>query len=151
MYEHFWLFKKRKEGDVEKGESNSVLWNHSKSQHSSTMKTGDWKVEITSSHRSPLERQITEAVRIAKEPKDNILNSKNEFGANNLPEICLKFGNKVAIKPQIRPKGHSDFKRKREEDDDNEEETLETDNTASLIIRPDPTQGEEGGGSAGPN
>ena len=37
MYEHFWLFKKRKEGDVEKGEANSVLWNHSKDKHASSM------------------------------------------------------------------------------------------------------------------
>ena len=40
MYEHFWLFKKRKKGDVDKGESSSVLWNHSKSQHSLKLLTG---------------------------------------------------------------------------------------------------------------
>lgn len=45
------------------------------------------------------------------------------------------------------------MKRRREEDEDddndNEEETLETNNAASSIIQPDPSQGEEGGGSAG--
>ena len=58
MLEHFWLFKSKKEGDVDKGESNSVLWNHSKTHHSFTMKTTDWRVEIKSAHRTPLERQL---------------------------------------------------------------------------------------------
>ena len=95
-----WLFRAKKEGDVEKEEWNSVLWNHSKEKHSSLMQTDDWKVEIQSSHRSPLQHQITEAVRIAREPKANLLNSKNEFGANYLAEICLKYGNKVPLNPR---------------------------------------------------
>lgn len=148
MAEHFWLFKSKKEGDVDKGESNSVLWNHSKTHHSSTMKTTDWRVEIKSAHRTPLERQITEAVRIAREPRTNILNSKNEFGANNLAEICLKFGNKVSLKPQIRPKDNTSFKRKRDvseddHDDENKNEEATLENAAAprpsnQTLAPDP-------------
>ena len=36
---------------------------------------------------------MTEAVKIAQEGVNNILNSKNEFGCNNLPEITIQYGN----------------------------------------------------------
>ena len=102
IYEHMWLFKMRKEGNPELNEANSVLWNHSKSTHNSTMTTSHWKVEVTSSHKTPLSRQITEAVRISKEPKANLLNSKNEFAANNLPEIALQYGSQIVTATQMR-------------------------------------------------
>ena len=118
IYEHMWLFKMRKEGDPNKQEANSVLWNHSKQVHNSTMTTSNWKVEVTSSHKTALSRQMTEAVRISREPKDNILNSKNEFGANTLPEIALKYGSLVVTKPQMRSKENgTNFKRKSKEEE----------------------------------
>ena len=154
MFEHFWLFKSRKEGNPDMNEANSVLWNHSKSQHDSSMKTDDWKVEIVSSHRSPLNRQITEAVRIAREPKESILNSKNKWGANNLAEIILKFGNKVILKPQIRSRGNgNEFKRKRDDEDDDKEEegNLETESeVGSHITPPEPPPGGWEGGHRDP-
>ena len=124
-------------------------------------------MEIKSSHRSPLNRQITEAVRIAREPNTNILNSKNEYGANNLAEICLKYGTKVALKPQIRTAGVTDFKRKRDRDGDdddedsttkdepNEEATLETDQnprptTQTLVSEPSPGGGDRREGHRDP-
>ena len=125
LYEHMWLFKHKKEGDPDKNESNSTLWVHSKVVHDSTMSTSNWKVEVTSSHKSPLSRQISEAVRISREPKSNLLNSKQEFGANNLAEIALQYGNQfVTHMPQMRgreEKGAINFKRKRREHEDDED------------------------------
>ena len=107
MSEHMWLFLHKKEGDVDKNQSNSVLWQHSKSAHEGRLKTTDWKIKVVSSHVSPLSRQVTEAVRISREFPTNILNSKNEFSANNIAELEVRYGNKVA-----------GVKRKRREDED---------------------------------
>ena len=90
-----------------------------------------YKVEVISSHKSPLSRQISEAVRISREPKSNLLNSKQEFGANNLPEIALKYGNQfVTHMPQMRGKEEKEsisFKRKkRDHEDDDESEPTST-------------------------
>ena len=91
------------------------------------MKTGNWEFKITSSHRTPLSRQVTEAVRISREPTSNLLNSKNEFGCNNLPELEIKYGNKVL--------GQGGKKRRRPDD---EEEDLSTSTEP-----PQPQQAEE--------
>ena len=48
----------------------------------------DWRVTITSS----LNRQVTEAVAISSEGLENLLNSKQKFGANNLRKIGVKKG-----------------------------------------------------------
>ena len=78
------LFKAIKSGDPEKNQSKSVFWCHSRDSHEGSMKTDDWRIKIVSAHRTPLSRQLTEAVRIQKEKSEDILNSKLEFGANNL-------------------------------------------------------------------
>ena len=57
------------------------------------MKVEDWKVTLTSSHRGALGRQVKEDVRISNEGLDSLLNSKNEFGANNLIEVGVSKGN----------------------------------------------------------
>ena len=88
--EHYYLFKHKKEGDPEKNEASSALWLHSKAKHNGEMKTTHWKTKILSSHRTALNRQVTEATIISNEGLDVLLNSKNEFGANNLPELVLQ-------------------------------------------------------------
>ena len=65
--EHMHLFKAKTEGDPEKNQSNSVLWQHSKDQHEGLMRTWGWEVKIVSSHRSSLQRQVTEAFHISQE------------------------------------------------------------------------------------
>ena len=95
IHEHMWLFMMKKEGDVEKNQSNSTLWQHSKAAHEGKMVTSDWKVKIVSSHVSPLSRQVTEAVRISRESPQNLLNSKMEFSSNNIPELEIRYGTKV--------------------------------------------------------
>ena len=110
MTEHMYLFRTKKEGDPTKLQSNSVFWGHSKDCHEGKMKISDWKISIDASHVSPLNRQVTEAVRISRAAPDILLNSKNEFGANNLPELELRYGNKIVI-------GDGGTKRKREEEE----------------------------------
>ena len=83
------LFKARKEGDPDKNQVNSVLWCLSRDHHEGSLKTATWEVKITSSHKSALERQIMEAMGISKVGTGSLLNSKNKFGSNNIPEIAL--------------------------------------------------------------
>ena len=83
ILEHMFLFRWRKEGDVEQGQANSVLWQHSKATHQGQMTTDDWSIKITSQHFTSLNRKMTEAVRISREPEASLLNNKQEFGAIN--------------------------------------------------------------------
>ena len=93
------------------------------------MKTFDWEVKIVSSHRSALNRQVTETTRISREEKSNILNSKNEFGSNNIPEIEVRYGTKIV------GGGKGGVKRKRTEDPDPvEEPTQVTDPDVAPIM-----------------
>ena len=93
--EHMYLFKQKKQGDPEKNEASSALWLHSRDRHNGEMRTTDWTTKILSSHRTALNRQVTEAMIISNEGLDILLNSKNEFGANNLPELVLQHGTRV--------------------------------------------------------
>ena len=83
----------KREGNPEKNEPNSVFWHHSKDNHNRAMTTDDWSFKVVSSHNTPLDRQVTEAVKIARRGTANLLNSKNEFGCNNLPELRIQYGN----------------------------------------------------------
>ena len=88
--EHVANFEARKEGKEEDGDfsSSSVLWLHSKEEHSGEMVAGDWRVKIISSHCTALGRQVTEAVKIRdSDPTVLLLNSKMEFGANILTNV----------------------------------------------------------------
>ena len=43
-----WNFLAKKEGDVEKNQTNSVLWGHSKEVHDNQLKTSDWTITCES-------------------------------------------------------------------------------------------------------
>ena len=132
------LFKLKKQGDPEKNEQNSVLWGHSRDKYGGSMKTYDWDIKIVSTHKSALNRQITEAIRISRVKKEELLNSKNEFGANNVPEIQLKYGTKVGP-------GGTKRKRAAEEEPDIEPD-VEPDQPETEPDEPPPnSQGREGG------
>ena len=91
-----WLFNNKKEGDPEKQEASSALWRHSRDAHGGRMKMEDWKSSITSSHRTALGRQVTEAMSIAKGHSNVVLlNSKHEFGANSINEIIVMRGGQI--------------------------------------------------------
>ena len=88
--------------------ANSALWIHSKEAHNGELTVADCRVTVVSSHRGALSRQVTEAVSISNEGVDNLLNSKMEFGANNLTEITIKQGFNVV----------GAIKRRREEEEE---------------------------------
>ena len=67
----------------------------------------DWKSSITSSHRTALGRQVTEAMDIARGHSNVVLlNSKHEFGANAINELIVMKGGMIL--------GQRNQKRKRE-------------------------------------
>ena len=68
---------------------------------------------MTSTHRGALNRQVTEAVKISNEGLGSLLNSKNEFGSNNLSEIAVRKGNYMV---------GGEPKRKREEGEEEKKE-----------------------------
>ena len=91
--EHMWLFEHKKEGDPEKQEASSAFWRHSRDAHNGEMRIEDWKSSVTSSHRTALGRQVTEAMTIAAGHKNLVLlNSKFEFGANAVSELLVMRG-----------------------------------------------------------
>ena len=100
------MFRMKREGDPEKQQANSVFWEHSKEKHQGQLTTEDWDFKALSSHPTPLSRQVTEAVKIAQEGVANILNSKNEFSCNNLPEINIQYGNIRGASGPPAPKRH---------------------------------------------
>ena len=89
---------------MEKNQSNSVLWLHSKEHHQGRMTVRDWETKIISSHRTALNRQVTEATVISNEGVGSLLNSKNEYGANNLAEMVIKVGNYIPVLVRKRKK-----------------------------------------------
>ena len=95
--------------------ANSALWIHSKEAHDGKLTVEDWRISITSSHRGALNRQVTEAVSISNEGVSNLLNSKMEFGANNLTELTIKKGNDVV----------GAFKRRRKEEEEQQKQEPE--------------------------
>ena len=121
--EHLWLFSHRKEACPEIclkrhkcSSSDSALWRHSREAHGGTLRVEDWRVTLTSTHRGALNRQVTEAVKISNEGLGSLLNSKHEFGSNNLSELAVRKGN-VMVGGEI--------KRKRQEEEKKEEDKKE--------------------------
>ena len=57
FWEHFWLFRMKKQGDVNLNQPNSALWCHSKEAHEGSLQVKDWETKILSSHRTSLNRQ----------------------------------------------------------------------------------------------
>ena len=133
MREHFHNFNNKFEpktntNDIEEDKDDkdkgSAMWLHSKNEHEGTLCNDDWIVKITSTHRGALNRQVTEGIRISNEGVENLLNSKNEFGANNFTEIILTHGHKILGENKHK-------KRSRGEEGNNLEDKNETTNNTN--------------------
>lgn len=98
------MLRMRREGNPEKNEANSVFWCHSKEKQEGTMTTKNWNFTVLSSHKKPLDRHVTEAVKIATVGTGTLLNNKNEFGCNNLLELHLQYGNQRGINNDLASK-----------------------------------------------
>ena len=70
-------------------EENSVLWKHSKEKHNGSIPQFCMSVKGQFKDDAML-RQISEAVMINKEGKENIMNSKNEWNYINLPHVAVE-------------------------------------------------------------
>ena len=75
--------------DYEKKEKNSVLYRHATQQHINDPQPTQFAMKVMSTHRTALDRQVTEAVRIANTPSDQLINSKQEFGHNKFWQFQL--------------------------------------------------------------
>ena len=75
--------------DYEKKDKNSVLHKHAVLKHSEDTQPPQFSMKIISKHKTALDRQITEAVKIAKVPADKLINSKQEFGHNKFWQLEL--------------------------------------------------------------
>ena len=73
--------------EYEKKSKESVLHKHTLQKHSSDDHSPKFTMKILSSHMTAIDRQVTEAVRIANAPGSQLMNSKQEFGHNR----CWRF------------------------------------------------------------
>ena len=67
---------------LDKKEKESALHKHVMEKHRG--RAPKFRMKVTSSNRTALDRQTTEAVRIASACSDRLLNSKQELGHKNL-------------------------------------------------------------------
>ena len=75
--------------DYEKKDKNSVLYRHATQHHIDDPQPPQFSMKVMSQHKTALDRQVTEAVKIANTPSDQLINSKQEFGHNKCWRIEL--------------------------------------------------------------
>ena len=73
--------------EYDKKSKNSVLYRHTTEKHMNDRQPPKYSMKIISSHRTALDRQIAESVRIASTRSCELINSKQEFGHNR----CWRF------------------------------------------------------------
>ena len=67
---------------LEKKKEDSVLYRHITEQHPNYTDTPQFSMKVVSRHPTALDRQTAESVKIANSSRDQIMNSKHEFGHN---------------------------------------------------------------------
>ena len=72
----------------QKKESDSVLLRHVRDKHSET-NPPSFKMSIIGTHKTALDRQISEAVRINRAPDDELINRRSEWGHHRLVSSTL--------------------------------------------------------------
>ena len=67
------------------------LWEHSREVHEGELKESDYKMVVTRRYKTPLQRQIGEALEIERRrwKNDHLLNSKSEWNGNKIPRLRL--------------------------------------------------------------
>ena len=93
------------------GETNGSSYTRGK-QHRDAMRTGDekngpWKhcmmehggkevrmsMKVLAAHKTPLERQVSEAIEIAHIKVDCLMNSKVDYNGEKIPRVIVEVGN----------------------------------------------------------
>ena len=75
---------------MQRKDKNSILHRHQEQKHKDK-ETPSFRMTVTGSYRSALDRQITEAVQINRQPTDKLINNKCEFRQNKLMRTQLVF------------------------------------------------------------
>ena len=75
---------------LQKKSKDSVMYRHQEQKHNSN-ETPTFTMTVTGSYRSALDRQISEAVKINRQPKHKLINNKTEFRQNKIMRTQLLF------------------------------------------------------------
>ena len=96
----------------------SSLYKHQMLQHDGKLEKDDMVMTIISKPRKALSRQVEEAVRIAEEEKERIINSKSMFGSNRIPRITILMGDKLKTKRKDQEKEREKAKLEKKEQEE---------------------------------
>ena len=68
------------------------LWQHAQEVHLGVLKEEDWKMKVLRKFKTPLERQISEALEIERRSwsADELLNKKGQWNCTKLPRLRLE-------------------------------------------------------------
>ena len=73
-----------------KKDKDSVMYRHHEQKHNNN-ETPTFTMTVTGTYRSALDRQISEAVKINRQPKHKLINNKTEFRQNKIMRTQLSF------------------------------------------------------------
>ena len=76
---------------LDRKDPKSILWQHTKEKHNNQSPKPQYNMRVTSSQKTALERQITEAVKIERVPDEHRLNSREEWGHTRLIRAALTY------------------------------------------------------------
>ena len=75
---------------MEKKDKDSIMLRHYNHKHREN-ETPTFKMTILGTYRNALDRQISEAVKISRTPRDTLINNKSEFRQNKMMRTELTF------------------------------------------------------------
>ena len=78
---------------LEKRKEDNALWKHCAQVHQG--REVKFKMRVLRSHRTPMSRQIQEAVEIENSKADILMNSKGEWNGSRIPRIVIEVGEKI--------------------------------------------------------
>ena len=78
--------------DLRNGRIGKPLWDHAEEAHGGDKETGGYKMKVLKKYRTPLERQIGEALEIERRlwTADCLLNKKEEYNGTKIPRLRLE-------------------------------------------------------------
>ena len=82
---------KRHKQQLQNKDKQSVLYRHFKQDHRRDTQIPEFNMTIMKSHRSALDRQITEAVKINNTDRDKLMNNKTEWGHNKIMRMEMTY------------------------------------------------------------
>ena len=69
----------------------SVLNRHLQLDHREETEVPQFKMTVLKSHRSALDRQITEAIKINRTQRNKLMNNKTEWGHNKIVRMGMTY------------------------------------------------------------